>query len=200
MNNNFYSRAIVFFVVCFLYSLLLSGCIVLENKEKSNIVVGEWMEDTFANQWSNITFTLPPHYKAIYNKDLNTIPGQVNDFLLINDDQATNISLMYVDLSFGSQLNQTPESYLSTVRQQLSNSKNKDYQFADDYERISIAGEEYSVLRTEFVFKDGSAGNTGFQDGYVRSFDNTLIVFLAVYSEEQKDSVTSFFSTIDRIQ
>ena len=180
------------FVLCWLF--LTSGCTPL----KSNIVVGEWNDNIFTNAWSNVTFELPSDYKVQPDSELGFVPGQKTDFFLVRDDQTANISLIYVNLYYGSQQELTAEEYLNIVKKQLAESKNKNYDFASDFESVVIAGEEYLVLRSTFSFKEASTNGTYYQDGYARKFDDSIIFFLANYSDDAKNSVASFLSSITK--
>jgi len=182
------------FLLC---SIFLTSC---KGTSKSNIITGEWNDNIFTNTWSNITFELPFTYEAIHLNELGSIPGQTNDFFLLNEDQTANITVMYVDLLYQNQQNLSTEEYLNTVKQQLANSKNKDYNFASNFENVFIAEEEYLMLHSEFYFKEFSTEGTNYQDGYARKFDNAIIVFLVCYSDETKDYVDSFLSSIKRIK
>ena len=193
--------AMSLFLLCCVSSL--SGCFSLGTIPNANVPVGgnitagEREGDVFTNAWSDVTFTLPSYYETI---DLGEDPpGQLTDFALLNHDGGTSISLIYVDLSYGSQQDLTAEGYLDTVQGQLKNSRNKNYTFADSYDRATIAGHEYSAMRSRFNFKESPMETPGYQDGYARKFDNAIILFLAVYSDDTKGSVDSFLSSVKQI-
>jgi len=172
------------------------------------IEVGQWLENVFENTWSDITFELPIGFEAV---DLSTIeppPGQVYDFWLFHENQKTNIMLLYVDLQSGDPRDHTAEEYLDIVKGQLQSSARRDYEFAERLEHAFFAGKQYRVLRTTFTNKENPASGSGgqssgsevyFQDGYARKYGNAIVVFLAVYDSDTKDSVDTFFSSISQV-
>ena len=183
-------------VLCCVF--LLNGCGTIIFLPKTNIRTGTWVGDVYANQWANITFTLPSDYNSIKINAFE-VPGQIQDFLFVNNDQSLVVSLTYVILSDKTQKGQTAEDYLNIVKQQLAASANKNYIFANDFETVIIAGEEYIVMRSEFSFKETPTVTINYQDGYVRKFDNVFIVFIITYTDDTKESADSFLSAITQI-
>jgi hypothetical protein len=163
------------------------------------ITVGEWVENTFINTWMGITFELPADFEVKDLSDIGQPPGQIYDFWLLHEDQKTNIMLLYVDLQSGDPRDHSAEDYLDITKEQLKNSPNRDYEFAERLDSRFIAGVSYRVLRTTFTDKNNQSGENGFQDGYARRYGNAIIVFLAVYDNDTKDSVDAFFSSISQI-
>jgi len=163
------------------------------------ITVGEWVGSTFINTWLGITFELPADFEVKDLSDIGQPPGQIYDFWLLHEDQKTNIMLLYVDLQSGDPRDHSAEDYLEITKGQLQNSPNRDYEFAERLDSRFIAGMSYRVLRTTFTDKDNQSGEHGFQDGYARRYGNAIIVFLAVYDNDTKDSVDAFFSSISQV-
>ena len=176
--------------------LLISGCMSQKESTNSNIQVGEWNDLDFVNHWSNIAFTLPLDYTVRHLEELDSIPGQTDDFFLSHIDKTASIALMYIDL-LHDRIDQTPEEYLNITISQLAGSANKTYMFNAEFKSVLIADEEYIVASSEFIFKDRPRETGNHQDGYVRKFDDALIVFLTVYSDNKKDSVESFLFSIE---
>ena len=200
MPRSLYKGLSVLFVSCFLF--VVSGCTHFLQAPDSliqsggGIQAGEWTGDTFTNSWSNITFTLPSELQSQDPNALGLTPGHTNDLYLRNDDQTAIITLMYIDQSQGAEQKMMPEDYLNIVKQQLTNSKNKNYTFPESFETAIIAGEEYVVMRTEYNFKENPTKEPNYQDGYARKLDNAMVVFLTVYGSETKDFVDTFLSSI----
>lgn len=194
MKKKFDKLSILIFVL--VYVFCASGCLNLNGTSNSNIVTGSWNGDVFTNIWSNITFKLPADFDVMKSEELDAIPGHVNDFLLLHNDQKTSISLSYVDLSYGNDQELTEEEYLDTIKSQLANSSNKDYDFANEVESVVFAGDEYLKLHSEFTFKEFSTDGTNYQDGYVRKYDGAMILLIICYSHETKDATDLFLSEL----
>ena len=175
---------------------LVCGCVSFG--ARSPLVTGQWESDTFTNRWTDITFELPAGFRVL-PIDEYTAPGQRNDFTLVNEDYTAVISLTYIDVSSGKAQNHTPEDYLNIVREQLADSPNRVYTFSESFESAVIAGREYVVMRAEFVNNDNPA-EVVFQDGYAHRFVNTMLVFITTYSEETRDTVDLFLSSIRQVQ
>jgi len=193
-------KRILLSFICFLTGcsiFLTSGCFLLKSPSKNAATTGKWDGDTFANTWSNLMVELP---ETFTREKTSSFPGHTEEFFIIHEDGQSNISLMYVDLAYGRQQNSTAEDYLNTVQEQLSHSENKDYIFADDFENVVIAGEEFLMLHAEFSFKNFSLGEKAYQDGYARKFDNYIILFLVCYTDETKETVDLFMSSITKAE
>ena len=173
----------------------MTGCLPQET-ETSEIVLGEWKENVFTNEWSGIQFTLPEDFTSQSLGDLPTYKDQKFDLLLLHSDETTNISLLYVDLLYAGKPDMTASAYLETVRTQLKTSETKDFVFEETFEKTIIADEEFVSMRSEFSFKDPENNTKGYQDGYARKAGGVIIVFIASYSEETKQSVDGFFQSI----
>jgi len=180
-----------FLVLC--NAFLLSGC------TSSPLVTGTWNDGVFTNSWADITFELPLGFQVIPPNELRPVPGQRNDFTLINDDYSVVISLTYVNASSGDSRNYTEGDYLNIVREQLENSLSRTYTFSDDFDSATIAGKEYSVMRATFINNDNPT-EVIYQDGYAHRFVGTMIVFITVYSDNIRDSVDSFLASIKQVR
>ena len=85
------------------------------------------------------------------------------------------------------------------MRRQLSDSPDRIWNFSENFEVVTIAGREYSVMRGEFSNREAPT-EVAFQDGYAYRFVNTMILFLTTYIEDTKDLVNLFLSSIRQVQ
>ena len=197
MKNRFRKSISLFLIGCLLF--FISGCLRLREKSNENITTGNWKENVFTNVWSDISFTMPSSFESVDVKELGApIPGHVYDFFVNDENQKSGITLYYVDLTYGQQQNLSLEDYLNEVKSGLLNSPNKDYIFANGFSSAVIAGEDYLVLRSNYSFKGSAEKETYYQDGYARKIDDAMIIFLTVYSEETKETIDLFLSSISK--
>ena len=191
MLNRLNRNVIVIYLLC--SALFVSSCVF------SPLVTGELNGDIFTNEWTNITFELPAGFRSASRDEFDSVRGHATDFILMKGDYDTLISLTYIDVSAERYRNDTAEDYLNITKEQLSNSQHRNYTFADGFEFKMIGDWEYTVMRTEFTYKENPA-EIMYQDGCAYRFVNTMVVFIAVYSEEERISVDSFFASISAIQ
>jgi hypothetical protein len=187
-------------LIMFGCTLAFAGCFFLlggAGGSASSLELGKWDDSIYSNPWANITFTLPPEFELLELDSTASTPGMLTDFAISTDDNST-ISLFYVDLSYKDQQNLSPEAYLDLVKQEFAYSTTRDYVLKGAYSDTTIAGEVYVTMHNEFSFKEGVAAEKpgGFQRSHVRKVDNTLIVFIATYSEEYESAINSFFESI----
>ena len=187
MKNKPYTCSVATIIIICI--CLVSACIPFG--AGSPLVTGKWDGDVFTNEWTRITFELPSGFSK--SDGANLPRGLKNDFTVANEDNSVLISLTYFDVSKN---NDTAEDYLSSTRAQLADSPNKSYTFQENSESMTIAGNEYAVMRSQFFFDDNPT-KVFHQDGYSYRFVNTMMVFIAVYTDDTKDSVDSFLASIN---
>jgi len=183
-------------VLLLLTVFLISGCLG-RPVATSPIVAGKWNEGIFTNTWSNITFQLPAGFNVV--TQATSVPQQVSDFTIANDDNSIIVSLTYIDVSSGDSRDYSAEDYLNMVKEQLAQNPNRTRTFQENFESMTIAGREYAVMRTTF-FNNDNPTNVILQDGYAHRFHNTMILFLTIYPEDAKDFVESFLESIEQAQ
>lgn len=186
MKNKFRIYPIILSVI--ICGVFLTSCGLF-----SPLAAGKWEGNIFTNTWSDITFELPPEFQA---QVLNSQDPERHktDFLLTADDNEAVIILTYIDVSGQ---DDTSEDYLDVVKEQLSESQERVHAFPDNYEKVTIAGKEYTVMRTSYVNNDST--EVIYQDGYVHRFVDTIILLLTVYSDDTKDAVDLFLSSIKQV-
>jgi len=199
VKYGFYRFLTVLIIIGF--AVLATGC----NDAETDVLpgpmsAGSWSGDTFTNDWAGITFELPDGFRAMTAGEFpHDPPGQTTDVNLINEHSLAVISLIYVDVPSEDPQFQTAGDYLDRMRRQLTDYSRWEWAFPDVYEPVSIAGKEFLVKRAVF-YDNESPDEFHYQDGYVYRFHDTLIVFLAAYNDDTRDSVNMFFQSIEKAQ
>jgi len=182
-----------------MFGMLLILCLILSTVSGcmgSPLVTGTWDGDTFTNQWTHITFELPSGFEVL-SRDRG--PGWVDDFTIMNDDARVVIGLTYTDISHRDFDEYTAEDYLGIIRESLLDSQSRDFTFANDFELVTIAGREYVLMRGAYTYKDNPTEGA-FHDIYAHRFVNTMMIFIAVYDEDARETVDAFLSSIGTIR
>ena len=186
----------VFVILCSL--LFCTAC--FSATQRSPLVTGKWDGNTFTNEWSNIMFELPEGFIVMPFDSSMEVPLQmVTDFSIAAEDNSVIFSLTYYNVGSGEVRDDTAEDYFEKTKEQLAGNPNRTRVFSEGYETAVIAGEEYVVMRSEYVDHHNPT-EVHYQDGYARRWVNTMVVFMAVHSDETRESVDSFFSSINPLQ
>ena len=182
-------------------TMLLTGCFLYPRMPVSRaigspMVTGNWDGDIFTNEWTGITFELPPGFSVFENS--SSAPGSfAEDFMIFNKDLEVVISLTYHDVARGEKQKHSAEDYLDITREQLAGSTTKTYTFAEPYENATIAEREYVLMSGE-LFNNDDPTKVLNMDGYAHRFVGTMMVFIAVYRDDSKGVVTDFLGSLER--
>jgi len=180
---------------------MLSGCFLNPHTSISKVigsplVTGKWDGDTFTNEWTGITFKLPPGF-SVSEGNGSAYGTYAEDFMIFSKDLDVVISLTYHDVTSAENLSHTAEDYLDTTKQQLSGSQTKTYTFEEPYDNATIAEREYVLLHGE-LFNNDDPTKVLNMDGYAHRFVGTMMVFIAVYRDDSKDVVNDFLGSMER--
>ena len=179
---------VMLFTLC---NLAIFGC------THSPLVTGKWKGNTFTNEWTDITFEQPHGFHVLRPESMR-LSGWVQDFMIKNEVDSTVISLKYTDISHKNFVNYTAEDYVSKIIQKsLLNSTSRNFTFSDSFERKTIAGREFAVMRGAYTYKDNPSAGASY-DIYAWRYVRTMVVFIAVYGEGEGDAVDSFLSSISQ--
>jgi len=166
----------------------------------SPLVTGRWEGDTFINDWTGITFTLPSGFWA--ETDLEFIRGEyASDVLLFHYDHPEIVfSLSYFDVTQGERREHTAEDYLNISRRALEDSTGRDFFFNDFFESATIAGREYARMSGTFVNVGDNAQTIYNIDRHAYRWVGTMLVIVTMYADENADMVNDFLASIKSTQ
>lgn len=189
-------------------ALMLCGCFFLHPRYDpkmpvssvlgSPLVTGKWDDDVFLNEWTGISFTLPPGFWA--EEEQTKIQGEyANDFLLYHDDYPDIvISLSYFDVTQGERREHTAEDYLNSSRRSLENNAiGREFNFKDKLTTATIAGWEYVKMSGVFVNTEDETQTEYNIDRYAYRWVGTMVVVVAMYDKENIGIVKDFLSSVE---
>jgi len=204
-----YSIKITIAVLLLLSSIpMLGGCFSLLSRYDSNmpissiigspLVTGKWEDDTFINEWTGFTVTLPLGFWVSDYKE--RIQGEyASDFLLYHDDYpGTSISLSYFDVTQGARREHTAGDYLNSSKKGLLTSQDREFTFKEDLGSATIGKWEYTVMSGSFVNIHDDTQIVYNIDRYAYRFVGTMVVFVAMYPDESREIVNAFLDSIEQ--
>ncbi|MCL2368094.1 MAG: hypothetical protein FWC72_03785 [Oscillospiraceae bacterium] len=173
--------------------LTVSGCIPTPFVRGSPLVTGTWDGNTFTNQWTHITFELPAGFSALPRHARER--GRVDDFSIRSEYPRIVIGMDYIDVAHGTASGYTAEYYLGIIQGSLLRSETRNFTFSEDFEYVTIAGREYTIMRGAYTYKDDPADGA-FHDVYAHRFVNTMMILITVYEDGAADIVDAFLASI----
>jgi len=164
----------------------------------SPLVTGKWVGNTFINEWTGYTVTLPPGF--LVSDFEEKIPREYAlDFLLYHsENKDIVISLAYFDVTQGERKEHTAEDYLYSSKEGLLRSPDRTFTFNDDLGNAVIGEWEYVVMSGTFVDADDELQIVHNTNRYAHRWVGTMVVFVAMYADESKDIVNAFFDSIEQ--
>ena len=164
----------------------------------SPLVQGKWAGDTFINEWSGFTVTLPTGFWVA--EDDTKIQGEYAlDFLLYHNNYPDIvISLAYFDVTQGERREHAAEDYLRISGQALEGSPERDFFFNEYFEDAAIAGWEFKKMSGTFVNIEDKTHAAFNIDRHAHRWLGTMVVIVAMYADENADIVNDFLSSIER--
>jgi hypothetical protein len=199
-----FSKSFAAVVVVLLSIIMLTGCFNIDFRFPvssvlgSPLVTGKWDGDTFTNEWSGFTVTLPPGFWVSDYEE--RIRGEYAlDFLLYHYDYPEIvISLSYFDVTQGERREHSAEDYLNLSKVGLVNSPGRDFAFNEHLGSATIAEWEYVVMSGTFVNINNDPQAVFNIDRYAHRWVGTMIVIVAMYADESESIVKDFLSSIEQ--
>ncbi|MDR2598896.1 MAG: hypothetical protein LBC73_01305 [Oscillospiraceae bacterium] len=189
--------------------LTLGGCFIFSNYDPSMpissiigspLVTGKWDGDHFHNDWTGFSFTLPSGF-IVSDFEWYQRGEYALDFLLYHEDYPMfTISLSYNDVTQGARKEHTAEDYLRLSSKDLVESTDSDflYTFNESLTSATIGFWDYDVMSGTFVNVHENPQVTYNSDRYAYRFVGTMVVFVAMYSDDAKHIVDDFFASIEQ--
>jgi len=191
-------------LIILLSTITLYGCFDIDPRFPvssvlgSPLVTGKWEGDTFTNEWTGFTVTLPPGFwVSVFEQ---RIQGEYAlDFLLYHDDYPDIvISLSYFDVTQGERREHSAEDYLNLSKAGLMNSPDRDFTFNEGFGAATIARWDYAVMSGTFVNVNDDPQTVYNIDRYAHRWVGTMVVFVAMYADESESIVNDFLSSIEQ--
>jgi len=187
--------------------ITLTGCFLLPEYDPemplssvlgSPLLTGEWDGNTFKNNWSGINFELPQGF-LVSDYEMK-IPGEYAlDFLLYHDDfPELVISLAYFDVTQGESRVHTAEDYLTISKNELLNSPDRNFFFDEGFGSVVIGDWKYAVTSGTFVDIGNDTQIVYHIDRYAYRWVGTMVVIVAMYSNESAGTVNTFLNSIEQ--
>jgi len=210
-------------LLCMMFALLISislltGCSTLQekisdvvggDKDKVSVTRGTWADDTYSNEYMDISFTQPEGWnhstdeqmaglfslgssalteEGTFDYDLEK-EQNIYDMFCMEPLSGDSIAIMYEKLL----VDVTMEQYLDIVKVQVApEDSNDDMNFIDEG-TVTIAGEEYNFFEIEYI-------STGARQTYaIRQISDHMTVILITDTspdDTSKATIIEYFSAL----
>lgn len=201
-------KKLSFVLLCIIsLALVFSSC---KSSNTDNYKKGTLTKTTFESEYLDLKFNLPQGYTMATEEEVLKLANQGAELAGIDSKKydyamANTVYEMQVVASTGfpntivmveklSLSNMTIDTYLDTLKKQLTEIPNLKYTVASKKEKETLVGKEYIKMTATASYGTLSL----IQDYYVRIQDGRAISFIVSYSsdtKEQKDSLLSAFTT-----